>query len=134
MLLAVAAKKSSGFYSVWDVISLILIFILVILLAYFATKFVAKYQSNMLNSKNNIRIIEAFRVDSTRLILIVQIVGEYYALAYAKDNVTLIDKLSPDEINNLRADNTSKSTNKLDFKEILSQVKNKNSKDNSDIK
>ncbi len=133
-MLAVANDKSSGLYSVWDVISLILIFIFVILLAYFATKFVAKYQSNMLNNKNNIRIIESFRIDSTRLILIVKIAGDYYALAYTKDSVTVIDKLNPDEINNLMADNTSKSNNKLDFKAILSQVKNKNSKDDSDIK
>ena len=131
-MLAIITNKSSGFYSPWDVISLILIFVLVILLAYFATKFVAKYQSNMIYNKNNIRIIESFRVDSTKLILIVQIAGEYYALAYSKDNVTLIDKLNPDEINNLKADNTSKSNNKLDFKEILSQVRNKNSKDDSD--
>lgn len=133
-MLAVANDKSSGLYSVWDVISLILIFVFVILLAYFATKFVAKYQSNMLNNKNNIRIIESFRIDSTRLILIVKITEDYYALAYTKDSVTVIDKLNPDEINNLMADNTSKSNNKLDFKAILSQVKNKNSKDDSDIK
>ena len=79
-------------------------------------------------------VIESFRVDSTKLILIVQIAGEYYALAYSRDNVTLIDKLNPDEINNLKAENSSKSNNKLDFKEILSQIKNKNSKDDSDIK
>lgn len=133
-MLAVVNDKSSGLYSVWDVISLILIFIFVILLAYFATRFVAKYQSNMLNNKNNIRIIESFRIDSTRLILIVKIAKDYYALAYTKDSVTVIDKLNPDEINNLMADNTSKSDSKLDFKAILSQVKNKNTKDNSDIK
>lgn len=133
-MLAVVNDKSSGLYSVWDVISLILIFIFVILLAYFATRFVAKYQSNMLNNKNNIRIIESFRIDSTRLILIVMIAKDYYALAYTKDSVTVIDKLNPDEINNLMADNTSKSDSKLDFKAILSQVKNKNTKDDSDIK
>ena len=133
-MLAVLSGKNSGFYSLWDVVSLILIFVFVILLAYFDTKVVAKYQSNMVYNKNNIRIIESFRVDSTKLILIVQIAGEYYALAYSRDNVTLIDKLNPDEINNLKAENSSKSNNKLDFKEILSQIKNKNSKDDSDIK
>lgn len=133
-MLAVLSGENSGFYSLWDVVSLILIFVFVILLAYFATKVVAKYQSNMVYNKNNIRIIESFRVDSTKLILIVQIAGEYYALAYSRDNVTLIDKLNPDEINNLKAENSSKSNNKLDFKEILSQIKNKNSKDDSDIK
>ncbi|MBP3620327.1 MAG: flagellar biosynthetic protein FliO [Lachnospiraceae bacterium] len=133
-MLAVLSGKNSGFYSLWDVVSLILIFVFVILLAYFATKVVAKYQSNMVYNKNNIRIIESFRVDSTKLILIVQIAGEYYALAYSRDNVTLIDKLNPDEINNLKAENSSKSNNKLDFKEILSQIRNKNSKDDSDIK
>lgn len=133
-MLTVSENNSAGFYSAWDVISLILIFVLVILLAYFATKMVAKFQGNVMYNKNNIRIIESFRFDSNKLIIIVQIASEYYALAYSKESVTLIDKLNPDEINNLKADTTSKSDNKFDFKEILSQVKNRKEKDDSDIK
>lgn len=124
----------AGFYSAWDLISLILIFILVIALAYFATRQFAKFQSNALSGKNNIRIIESFRIDSSKLIIIVKIGETYYALAYSKDNVTVIDKLNPEEINNLKAEKASQPGPRLDFKEILSQIKNKKSKDDIDTK
>lgn len=124
----------TGFYSVWDLVSLILIFVLVIALAYFATKQFAKFQSNALSGKNNIRIIESFRIDSNKLIVIVRITGDYYALAYTRDNVTVIDKLNPEEINNLKAEKPSQPVARHDFKEILSQIKNKKSKDDIDTK
>lgn len=116
-----------------NIITLLLIFVLVLVMAYFATRFVAKYQGNALNNKSNIRVVESFRIDGNKIIAIVKIGESYYAVALGKDSVTLIDKLNPDELNNLKADNTLE-TNKFDFKEILSQVKNKNSKDNSDTK
>ena len=131
MLAAVNPGNSSP--SVISIFTLLLVFALVLVMAYFATRFVAKYQGNALNNKSNIRVVESFRIDGNKVIAIIKIGEGYYAVALAKETVTLIDKLNPDELNNLKADSTLES-NKFDFKDILSQVKNKNSKDNSDTK
>ncbi|MBO5425900.1 MAG: flagellar biosynthetic protein FliO [Lachnospiraceae bacterium] len=131
MLAAVNPGNSSP--SVISIFTLLLVFALVLVMAYFAARFVAKYQGNALNNKSNIRVVESFRIDGNKVIAIIKIGEGYYAVALAKETVTLIDKLNPDELNNLKADSTLES-NKFDFKDILSQVKNKNSKDNSDTK
>lgn len=121
---------SGGTGSVLNILSLILIFLLVLALAYFASKLAAKYQSNVLNNRSNIRIIESFRLGGNKFIAIAKIGESYYAIGLGKDEITFIDKINPDELKSF--DSASNADNKLNFKEILSQVKNKNSKDNND--
>lgn len=123
---------SGGVSSFLSILSLILIFLLVLVLAYFTSKLAAKYQSNVLNHKSNIRIIESFRLGNNRFISIAKIGESYYALGLGKEEITLIDKLNPEELKILEeAETTDK---RLNFKEILSQIKNKDSNDNNDIK
>lgn len=121
---------SGGFSSFLNILSLIIIFLLVLVLAYFAAKLAAKYQSNVLNSRSNIRVIESFRLGGNKFIAIAKIGENYYAIGIGKDEITFIDKINPDELKNF--DSTGESDKKLNFKDILSQVKNKNSKDNND--
>ena len=123
---------SGGVSSFLSILSLILIFLLVLVLAYFTSKLAAKYQSNVLNHKSNIRIIESFRLGNNRFISIAKIGESYYALGLGKEEITLIDKLNSEELKILEeAETTDK---RLNFKEILSQIKNKDSNDNNDIK
>lgn len=123
---------SGGDNSILNMITLILIFVLVVFLAYISTKFIAKYQSNVFNNRSNIRIIESFSVGNNKFIAIAKIGEEYYALAVSKDNISLIDKINPDDLKNLNEDGTTGPVNKLNFKDILSQIKNKNSKEDSE--
>ena len=123
---------SGGFQSFLSIMSLILIFLLVLALAYFASKLAAKYQNNVLNHKSNIKIIESFRLGNNRFISIVKIGENYYALGLGKEEMILIDKLNPDDFKNL--EEAVEADKRLNFKEILSQIKNKDSNDNNDIK
>ncbi|MBQ8924543.1 MAG: flagellar biosynthetic protein FliO [Lachnospiraceae bacterium] len=131
----------SGWHSIASVISLLLIFVFIVVLAYFSTKFVAKYQSNIINRKSNIKIIESCRIGNNKFIAIIMIGKDYYAVALGKDEITFIDRLDADglkldtheTLDNDDISGTSSAAGKPNFKEILSQLKNKNSKDN-DIK
>ena len=145
-------NNSSGWHAFLSVISLLLIFVFILVLAYFSTKFVAKYQSNIMSRKSNIRIIESSRISNNKYVAIVMIGKDYYAIALGKDEITFIDKLDKD---GLRLEHSSKelgedsegglsdsesesskdkpsdlSVSKLDFKEVLSKIKNNKSKDN----
>ncbi len=120
--------------SVLSVISLILIFIFIIALAYFTTRFIAKHQNNVLNSKSNIRVIESFRVGTNKFIAIIKIGKAFYAIGVGKDEFTMIDKLSPEDLTDFSVTRAESGGTKMDFKEILSQIKNKSSKDNNDTK
>ena len=123
-MIVVLTGFSSSLSSVWNIISLILIFIFVLALAYFSTKIIAKYQSNTLNSKSNIKIIESFRVGNNKYIAIAEIAGQYYALAIGKDEINLIGTLDKDNIIDRQS---TYNVNKTSFKDILSKVKNNNS-------
>ncbi len=93
--------------SLYNVISLILIFAFVLLLAYLAAKLTAKLQGNPLNKKANIKIIDSLRLGGNKYISIIKIGTNYYALAFGKDEITLIDKIDKDTIsipNNLKTD------------------------------
>jgi flagellar protein FliO/FliZ len=121
--------NSGGLNSVLSSLLLVIIFILILVLAYFATKFIAKYQSNMISSRSNIKIVESFRVSGNKFIAIVKIGESYYAMSVGKDEMHLIDRLNPDE---LRLNEDSK--DKPDFKELLARIKNKKSKDENNTK
>jgi len=117
--------------SLYNVFSLILIFIFVLILAYFSAKITGKLQSNGLNKKANIKVIESYRLGGNKFISIVKIGENYYALGFGKDEITMIDKLDSEK---LSLCDDSSYENKMSFKELLSRVGNKEENDNIDIK
>lgn len=123
------AKSSGGINGILNIISLLLIFALVLVLAYLSARFIGKYQSNVMNNKSNIRIVESFRLGNNKFLVIVKIAEQYYALGIGKDEITMLDKIDPDGLKNFESDGNNK---KIDFKEILSQIKDKESKDKSE--
>lgn len=129
MILNVISGKQGGLNTALNIFSLILIFAFIVALAYFSTKFIARYQNNLLKNKTNVKIIESFRIGTNKFIAIVKIGESYYAIGVGKDEFTMIDKLNPDELTDFSVDSGSTSSKKIDFKEILSQVKNRDSKD-----
>ena len=117
--------------SLYNVISLILIFIFILVLAYFTAKLTAKLQSNTLNKKANIKVIESFRLGGNKFISIVKIGEDFYALGFGKDEITMIDKLDKD---NITIPDSNSSEVGISFKDILGNINKKEKKDNTDIK
>ncbi len=116
---------------IWQTIKLIAIFLLILLLAYYATKFVARFHNNSLNGKTNLRIMESMSLGNNKFLAVVEINGVYYALGIGKDEITFIDKLSdytpPNGDIVGTADNPKRS-----FKDVLAQFKTKSESQNKD--
>ena len=125
MYLTGLQNSTSSMSSILSVISLILIFIFIVALAYFTTKFIAKYQNNSMNSRSNIRVIESFRMGSNKFVAIIEVSNNFYVIGVGKEEITLIDKLDSDSISNIKNGQMKDFGKKIDFKEILSQIKNK---------
>lgn len=123
--------KSGGFQGFLNIITLILIFVLVLFLAYYTTKFVAKYQKNTLSNRSNIQVIESFRIGNNKYIAIVKIAETYYAIGVGKEEITYIDRLDSEKIKTEESGDDS-SAKKIDFKDLLSQIRNKESKDKNE--
>lgn len=114
--------------SLYNVISLILIFIFILILAYFTAKLTAKLQGNSINKMANIKIIDTFRLGGNKFISVVKIGDNYYALGFGKDEITMIDKLDKDTIN-IPEDSREP---KMNFKDILSNINKKDKEDKID--
>lgn len=125
MCLMILQGSTRDISSALSVISLILIFIFIVVLAYFTTRFIARYQSNSINTKSNMRVIESIRVSNNKFIAIIEVCNSFYIIGVGKDEITLIDKLDPEDADLIKNSQMSDSGKKIDFKEILSQIKNK---------
>lgn len=119
----------SGYSGIWASIKLILVFVFILILAYYGAKLAGKYQNNILNNKSNIRIIETFRIGNNKLLAIAKVGNDYYALGIGKDEFTLIDKLDAEYFKDINQDNIEPEEHKASFGDVLSRLK-KQEKDN----
>lgn len=115
----VLIQSSSRLQSVAQLICAILLFFFVLFLAYIAARITGTYQSNAMNKRSNIKVIEVFRISNNKMIEIVKIGNHYLALAVGKDEITLLKELDEDEIV-LR----ETSLEPINFKHILDKIKN----------
>lgn len=121
--------NSMGFSVVWQTIRLILVFVIILVLAYYGAKLVAGFHKNSLSGRTNLKIVESMSLGNNKFLVVVEINDSYYALGVGKDNVTLIDKLSdytPRDAEGFHdVDNPKKG-----FKDVLAQFKSKSEADN----
>ena len=78
-------------------LTVILVFLLVLALTYFTTRFVGNYQKAR-SVNRNFDVIETYRITNGKYLQIVKIGEKYVAIGIGKDNITRICELSPDEI------------------------------------
>jgi flagellar protein FliO/FliZ len=129
----------AGYSGVWAYIKLILVFVFILLLAYYGARLAGNYQNNVLNSRSNIRIIESYRIGGNKLLAIAKIGEDYYAIGIGKDEITLIDKLDASYFDALvaeresgRLQGISVSGQKISFKDILSKTRGNKKSDKDD--
>ncbi len=99
-------------------ISLLLIFVVVLGVTYYVTKWLAGYQKEK-NNGGNIEIIETARISTSKYIQIVRIGDKYMAIAVGKDEITSLGEIDRDSliVKDLSADNSGS------FKDILEKIK-----------
>lgn len=83
--------------SVIQFITVLIIFVFVLAVTYFTTRWVANFQKSQSKGKN-IETVEVFRISNNKHIQIVKIGKEYVAIAVCKDTVTLLNKMSEEDL------------------------------------
>ena len=107
-----------------QLITLLIVFVFVLALTFYATKWMAKIQKNQFKN-SNIKVIETFRLNNTKYIQIVKLGEKYVAIAVGKDTVTYLTELDESEFDLTKA---MEGTSNLEFHEILKKVKDINRK------
>ncbi len=106
--------------SIMELIKLIFILILILVAAYFTTKYIGKISMGQLKN-SNFKVIDTYRISSNKLLQIVKIGNKFVVISVGKDAVNFITELDESEVF-VREDNAKESVN---FKQILEKMRNK---------
>ena len=118
----VIASMSSRIEAFAQLLTLLIIFIFVLAVTYYVTRFVGNYQKNKL-SGSNINILETMRIANNKYIQMVKIGSRVFAIAVAKDTVSYLCELDEDELIYKESSSGKMLINNDNFKEILEKFK-----------
>lgn len=91
-------SHTSGLENFFQMLLVLLMFVVVVALCYFTTHFIANYQKNSM-SNHNFEIMDSMRIGKNKFLAIVKVGRDsYYCIAMGKDEITLLGKLSPEEL------------------------------------
>ena len=114
MLLSV----TSGFESVLQFITVLIIFIFVLGITYVSTRYIAGIQKEQYKT-GNMELIETLRISNNKYLQIVRAGNKYFCMAVCKDTVTMLGEIQKEELvfheNNVNAS--------IDFQKVLEKMK-----------
>lgn len=117
---------TAGSYA--QLITVLVIFVLVLGVTAWVTKWMANYQRAQ-NINANIEIVETVRITANKYIQLVRVGQKYMAIAICKDTVTMLVEV-PEEQLKFR----DPSLSKMSFKELLEKTIKMDSSDQSETK
>ncbi len=116
MILSVSGRLDSYV----QFITVLILFVFVLVITYFTSKWIAGYQKGKgLNS--NIEMIESFRLTNNKCVQIIRVGQKYLAVAVGKDSVTMLTEIPEDQLLLSSDDNGGAHS----FKELLEKVQQK---------
>ena len=89
--------KTSGFDSFIQLLGVLLIFIFVLAITYFTTKWIAGYQKSRSFNKN-LRIVETLRLTQNKYIQIIEAGEVYLVIGVGKDEITMLTTLTKEQL------------------------------------
>ncbi|MDE6014427.1 MAG: flagellar biosynthetic protein FliO [Acetatifactor sp.] len=109
-------------------ITVLVIFVLVLGVTAWVTRWMASYQK-LQNANCNIEIIETARITNNKYIQLVRVGDTYMAIAVCKDTVTMLGEVSPEQ---LKLQDTD--LNRTSFKELFQKTIKMGSSEQSESK
>lgn len=111
-------------------ITVVLIFVFVLVITYFATKFVGNYQK-LQGGCRNFEVIDSYRIDATKYLQIIRVADKYIVISVCKDNITKLAEVDENSLIMASDAKTGQLFNSESFASIISKAKNKSVSDNN---
>lgn len=113
--------------NILQMLAVLLVFVVVLVITYYATKWIAK--SGAIQSQSaNIKVIETFKIAPNKYIQIVQLGSKYYSIGVTKESITFLAPLEEEQL-----DFTAKTTQQqIPFKDMLSKFAKAKKSEDSD--
>lgn len=90
----------AGWESIWQLFCVFMIFLFVLVITYFTTRFIGTYQKTQTFNRN-IEVIETFRIANNKYLQIVRAADKFLVIAVSRDSVTMLTELSKESIEKL---------------------------------
>ena len=118
------AGVSSGVESFVQLLGILVVFILVLVLTYFTTKWIASYQKGHSYNKN-LQVIETLKLTTNKYIQIIEAGDIYLVVAIGKDEVTFLTQLTKDQLKEGTFDDVTTASKQTgeNFGEIFNKFK-----------
>ena len=114
---------SSGMDGYLQFITVLIVFVVVLGLTAFTTRYIANFQKQQ-NVNTNIEVLETMRITNNKYVQLIRIGDTYAAIAVCKDTVTMLCEIPKEQI---KCKDIEASTS-LHFKSLLNKALQKDSK------
>lgn len=104
--------------NILQLLATIVIFVVVLAVTYYATKWIAKSGAIQPHSKN-IKVIETFRIAPNKYVQIIKLGTKYYSIGVTKDKITF---LAPLEEEQLDIQEDTQTMQNASFKDVMDKV------------
>lgn len=111
---------STSFQSLIQLIGVLIIFLFVLIVTYFTTKWVGGFQKTRM-SHGNLSVVETVRIANNKYIQIVKVGDVYLVIAVGKDEVTKLAELSENQLSYLQPEDSGRVQES--FQDILNKLK-----------
>ena len=111
------ASRASSIGQIGQLITVLLIFVFVLFITAWVTKWIANYQKEKAPGEN-IVVLESKRVAQNKLIEIVKIGDKCFAIGIGKDEVTLLGEINEDSLQHMEVTGGT-----FSFKDFLNKAK-----------
>ena len=109
--------------SLFQLLVVLFCFVVVLILTYYTTRWIAGYQKSHSYNKN-LAIIETLKLTTNKYIQLVQVGKDtYYVIAIGKDEVSLLGQVTEEQLKEISLETGEIPTVKGDFQDILNKVK-----------
>ena len=110
------ATAQNSLQSLFELLGLILIFVIVLVVCYYTTRFVAGRQL-VQKKMGNFEIVETFAIAQNKYLQLVRMGNKYVVIAIAKDSISYVTELDENKVCQIQKNAAVSGKN---FKEILS--------------
>lgn len=118
--MTILLTETSRLDSYLQLVGVSILFLFILAITYFTTKFIGSTKLGQLRN-SNFKVIETFKITQNKFLQLVQIGDKYIVLAISKDDIRMIIELTKDEI----MQQNELSLKKQNFSEIFNLVANK---------
>lgn len=119
--MSILLTSTSTLESFGQLIKVLLIFVFVLAMTYYVTRWIGGYQKTHSCGKN-LKLVETMNLGSNKMISIVRAGSKYLVVAVGKEEMSLLAELSADEVQDL-TDNAT--VTQESFQEIFNKLKDK---------